>query len=68
MTRDDARNLLLAIQAVQPYVPPMFFNQITVSRAIRELEVIANMPEPPPFKPDGEHKEGEEPPKSGPPA
>lgn len=42
MTRDDARNFLAAVLQMQPYVPPMIFNQIAGNPVTRELERLAN--------------------------
>jgi hypothetical protein len=47
MNQTDARNFLLAINAVVGYVPPMLMAGVTNSPVARLIEQIANSPEQP---------------------
>ena len=45
MTREDARNFLIAMNNVAAYVPPMLMVQVTNSPVARLIEQVANQPE-----------------------
>lgn len=61
MTNQDARNFVMTMNVIQPYVPPNIFAQLMGNPICREIEAAANAPGPgeqqpgatPPAKPNG---------------
>jgi len=47
MNQTDARNFILALNAIVPYVPPMLMAQVSGSAVCKTIEQIANTPEQP---------------------
>jgi hypothetical protein len=42
MTKDDARNFIIALNAIQPYVPPLMFQPLAGSAVAKYLTDVAN--------------------------
>ena len=42
MTRDDARNFIMAMNSIVPYVPPMLMTPLASSTVMRVIEQMAN--------------------------
>jgi hypothetical protein len=42
MNQEDARAFIVALNTMQPYVPPMHFAQVTQNPMIKIIEQIAN--------------------------
>ena len=45
MNQTDARNFILALNAIVPYVPPMLMAQVSGSSVCKAIEQIANTPD-----------------------
>lgn len=45
MTREDARNFIVALNAIAPYVPPMLMNGVTQNPISQIIQQMANAPE-----------------------
>ena len=45
MTQDDARNFIVALNSIVPYVPPMLMQPLVTSPCAKLIQQVANTPQ-----------------------